>query len=129
MFQINYVWILVSEWKFKKEKNVSVHSSAVNQVSVKENRDRKKIFFLSFQANRKPQIIVTFKILWNSQIIFFKSFRIYQLKDFGRKLMQELITQLRTLWYNLIMLKYSIWDMSSIDIAYHTSLARWTHLD
>ena len=34
-----------------------------SRVSVKENPDTKKIFFLSFQANRKTQIIVTINTL------------------------------------------------------------------
>ena len=90
----------------------------------KRTLDRKKIFFLSFHANGKIQkILYTFTtdISWNSQIRFFISFRIYHLKDFGWKLMQEFVTQLSMLWCNLIMLKYSICDTSSTDIACHTS--------
>ena len=94
-------------------------------VSVKENADRKKNILRQFQANGKTQKIlytVTINISWNSQIKFFISLRIYQLKDFGWKLMQELIIQLSMLWCTLIMLKYSIWDMSSIAIASFVAL-------
>ena len=83
----------------------------------KRTLDRKKIFFLSFHANGKIQkILYTFTtdISWNSQIRFFISFRIYHLKDFWWKLMQEFVTQLSMLWWNLIMLKYSICDSISI---------------
>ena len=94
-----------------------------SRVSLKQNPGRKKYSSSVFRLIEKQKILyaVTINISLNSQIKFFISFRNYHLKDYGWRSIQELITQLSMLWCNLVMLKYLIYNISSIDIACHTS--------